>query len=148
MIKNLLDLILPSQKNSEEIDSKKHIHICCLALLIEVAKADAEFSEIELKRIRAMAYERFSLPLSEDSFELARDVSKNSTSVFEFTSVINEHYSMDEKFLLIMSMWTVAYADGQIDRYEEHLIRKVSDLIYLPHVRFIEAKHIAAAENQ
>lgn len=147
MIKKLLELILPSQKNDEKLDSKKHIHVCCLALLIEVAKSDTDFSEVEIKKIRSMAYEQFSLPLSEDAFDIARNVSKDSTSVFEFTSIINEHYSLDEKFQLILAMWSVAYADDQIDKYEEHLIRKVSDLIYLPHVRFIEAKHIAATKN-
>lgn len=147
MIKKLLDLIIPSQNDSKEIDNKKHIHVCCLALLIEVAKSDAEFSEVELKKIRSMAYEQFSLPISEDAFDLAKNVSEDSTSVFEFTSVINEHYSSDEKFHLILAMWRVAYADGEIDKYEEHLIRKVSDLIYLPHVKFMETKHIASTKN-
>ena len=40
-------------------------------------------------------------------------------------------------------MWEVAFSDNVINAYEEHLIRRVADLIYLPHVQFIEAKHIA-----
>ena len=42
--------------------------------------------------------------------------------------------------MLIHNMWEVAYADGHIDRYEEHLIRKVADLLYLSHVDFIKSK--------
>ena len=40
-------------------------------------------------------------------------------------------------------LWHVALADGEIDKYEDHLVRKVADLIYVPHLSFIRAKHNA-----
>ena len=46
----------------------------------------------------------------------------------------------DDKVQLITSLWKVAYADGDLDKYEEHLIRRVADLLYVPHDAFIRAK--------
>jgi len=45
-------------------------------------------------------------------------------------------------------MWEVAYADGRIDRYEEHLIRKISELLHLSHKDFITGKQIARARAE
>ncbi|WP_197476224.1 TerB family tellurite resistance protein, partial [Oleiphilus sp. HI0043] len=62
----------------------------------------------------------------------------------EHTDLINKKFDSDSKYRLILAMWKIAYADSDIDRYEEHLIRKVSDLIYIPHTLFIKAKHEAS----
>ena len=58
----------------------------------------------------------------------------------EFTRVINDHYGPGEKLTLIASMWQVAYADGDLDKYEEHLIRQVAELTYVPHQDYIRCK--------
>ena len=36
--------------------------------------------------------------------------------------------------------WKVAKADNVIDKYEEHRIRKLSELLYINHTEFIKAK--------
>ena len=63
-----------------------------------------------------------------------------ATSLYEFTRVINDHYGPEEKLTLIASMWQVAYADGDLDKYEEHLIRQVAELTYVPHQDYIRCK--------
>jgi uncharacterized tellurite resistance protein B-like protein len=40
-------------------------------------------------------------------------------------------------------MWKVAYADGSVDKYEAHIIRRISDLIHLPNSQFVRAKQEA-----
>ena len=65
---------------------------------------------------------------------------REATSVHPFTSLINEHYEYDERVHLIELMWKVAYADGNLDKYEDNIIRKVSDLLYIRHSDFIKAK--------
>ena len=67
----------------------------------------------------------------------------NATSLYEFTRLINEHYCYDDKRALVQCMWQVAYADASLDKYEEHLIRRVAELIYLSHEDFIRTKHAA-----
>ena len=70
----------------------------------------------------------------------AETASAKSTSLYEFTRVINAHCDEMEKFKLVREFWRVANADGNIDKYEDNLIRKIADLIYLPHSQYIRAK--------
>ena len=57
-----------------------------------------------------------------------------------FTQLVNEHYNYEDKEKLIENLWSVAYADGRLDRYEEQFIRKVAGLIHVAHGDFIKAK--------
>ena len=65
---------------------------------------------------------------------------EESVSFFEFTSLINDSCSRKEKYDLLVILWKVAYADGQLDKYEEYYIRKIKDLLYLSQSDFIKAK--------
>ena len=136
----------PSGAESET-DSSKRITVSCLALMIETAKADSSLDEEELTKVVQLAQARHGLSSDEaqEFLEQAKQQVKDSTSLYEFTSLINENLNPDEKYLVIESMWQVAFADGEIDRYEEHIIRKAAELIYVEHVRFIEAKLSAQA---
>jgi uncharacterized tellurite resistance protein B-like protein len=53
--------------------------------------------------------------------------------------------SEEEKFSVVTALWQIALAEDGIDVMEEHSIRKTSDLLYLSHSRFIEAKLKAKA---
>jgi uncharacterized tellurite resistance protein B-like protein len=145
LIKRLLKYFEVSSQKEDDVDSSHSIQVAALALLIEVANADHTLTDSEREKIIALAGTLFKLDETEKEMivELAYSKSDQSTSLFEYTTVVNKHFSEQEKFNLIFSMWQVALADDSIDSYEDHLIRRVSDLVYLPHVRFIEAKHHA-----
>jgi uncharacterized tellurite resistance protein B-like protein len=76
---------------------------------------------------------------------LAGKAADKATSLYEFTRLINDHYSREQKLQVIQSMWRIAYADDALDKYEERLIRQVSDLIHVPHKDYIRLK--VAASN-
>ena len=78
----------------------------------------------------------------------AKENQNSSTSLYEFTRKINDEYKFEDKKNLILSMWKIAFADGNIDKYEEYVIRKVSDLIYISHPDFIESKQVAKKEYE
>ncbi len=67
--------------------------------------------------------------------------------MYGFTQLINQHCNPQEKFDLVTYMWRIAYADGDLDKYEEYIIRKVADLIHLGHGEFIRAKHAARSRS-
>ncbi|WP_039914143.1 tellurite resistance TerB family protein [Cellvibrio mixtus] len=112
------------------------------ALLIEVAMADHQFSDQELESLSYSLKNKYSLSSNEISelIVLAKSESNHATSLHQFTQIINQHCNNAEKFNLIKAMWEIAFADGNLDKYEDYLIRKVADLIYLPHSEFIRAK--------
>ena len=72
--------------------------------------------------------------------DLAEQENRNATSLYQFTNLIKDEYSLEQRFQLVKMLWQVAMADGDISKYEDHLIRKIADLIYLPHSQFIQAK--------
>jgi uncharacterized tellurite resistance protein B-like protein len=76
----------------------------------------------------------------DDIVELAEREAKQAVSLYEFTSLINEGYAYGDKLTLIENMWHLALADQHLDKYEEQLIRKTADLIYVSHSDFIKAK--------
>ena len=72
--------------------------------------------------------------------KLAEDEARKATSLYEFTRLINDGFDYPQKLTLIENMWRIAFSDEKLDRYEDHLIRKVSELIYVSHSDFIKAK--------
>ena len=117
------------------------------ALLIEVSRADFDMGAAEKARIIDTLRSTFGLSAVElDSLvKLAEEEVQQSTSLYQFTRLVNDFYDYDQKLSLISAMWQVAFADNNLDRYEEHLIRKVADLTYVTHQDFIRLKHSAIA---
>ena len=65
------------------------------------------------------------------------------TSYFEAVTLINRHFDQDRKIELIEHLWRLAYADAALDLQEDHLVRKLSELMYVPHVQCMLARQRA-----
>ena len=113
------------------------------ALLLEVSFADHDPDQREIDSILATAKKAFGV--SDENlqtfFNEAELKKEQATSLYEFTDLVNQHYDETQKIELVRQLWRVAYADEQIDRYEEHTIRKIAELIYVSHSDFIKARH-------
>lgn len=142
----MLDKILKwfEQPNDPE-QSSITLELASAALMIEVMAADHHWDDLEESAITSLL--KSSLGLDEDAVkELildAKEHHKDSHDLHSLTSQINKHYEEEQKYALVLNLWKVAFADGHIDRYEDHMIRKISELIYLPHSQFMRAKHQA-----
>ena len=101
-----------------------------------------------MKTLKATLINDFKLEETEidELIEISKKNVDDSTSLYDFTRDINDNFESEERIKLIESMWKIAYADGNIDKFEEHIIRKVSNLIYVSHSDFIKAK-ISAKEK-
>ena len=123
-------------------DDSMSLQLAAASLLLEVSKSDYQQDDVELQKIRELMVERFHLENSEIEAFIARaqEQGQETTSLYPFTHYINENCSNDEKFSLVKALWEVAAEDGRIDKYEEHVIRKIAELVYLPHREFIRAK--------
>lgn len=122
-----------------------HKQLAFAALLVEVARADHHFSDDELAHLPCLLKKGFQLTDEQigELLELARTQSAEATSLQQFTRWIHRECSAGEKLNLLVAMWEVAYIDGELDKYEEYVIRKVADLIYVPHSDFLRAKQKA-----
>ena len=107
-----------------------------------LAKSDQDVANIEIDTIRSAA---LSLGLAPDQLDKtlaeAEQMADKATSVYEFTQGMSEHMPYEWRVELIELLWQVAYADERIDKYEEHLIRRVCDLLYVSHSEFIKRRN-------
>lgn len=119
-----------------------------VALLMEIAKADYDNDPRERTAIVAAIKRRYPREetLVQELLEEAAADSDRATSLYEFTRIINDHCNYDEKYWIVLELWRVALADGRIDKYEDNLVRRVADLIYVEHSDYIRAKHAAQGE--
>jgi uncharacterized tellurite resistance protein B-like protein len=134
---------------SEDLEIDEHGSIkACIALLLETSMADDLLDESEIKTLKATLINDFELEEAEidELIEISKKNVDDSTSLYDFTKDINDNFEAKERIKLIESMWKIAYADGNVDKFEEHIIRKVSNLIYVSHSDFIKAK-ISAKEK-
>lgn len=112
-------------------------------LLVEVARSDSDVDEAELAAIaRAIQGSSPSIEAEEitDIIATARADADLTISFHEHIRQINKEFDRAQKLLLIEQMWRVAYADGDLDKYEEYTIRKMCDLLFVEHQEFIKAK--------
>ena len=72
--------------------------------------------------------------------DLARKEHADSIDYFQFTSLINQHYSAAQRIELIEKLWLIAFADNVLDKHEEHVIRRIADLIHVAHSDFMKTK--------
>lgn len=139
---NFFKKIFKTEESENPTIDDKTSTKACIALLLETSMADEVLDESELMALKNTLQKDFQINEDEidELIDLAKENVEDSTSLYEFTRDINDNFDATERVKLIESMWKIAYADGNIDKYEEHIIRKVSNLIYVAHSDFIKAK--------
>lgn len=125
--------------------TERDMHLVSAALMAEVMLSDGQVDAIERRRITNLLEENFQLNPAEVEAILseASTQARQATSLFEFTDQINRHFNPAQKIQLIEHLWQVAYADDELHKFEEATIRKVAELIYVPHSDFIRTKQRA-----
>ena len=116
--------------------------LAAAVLLLEVARADAEHHALELDTLRAGLMQDFGLePAAMDALLAdAQRRAHETVSLHGFLATLNREMQREEKVALLHLLWRVAHADGRVDAHEEHLIRRLADLLHLPHAEFIRGK--------
>lgn len=126
-----------------EVDIEHRLKLATAALMIEIMRQDGETKSEEVVAVKQTLQSTFELTATEmdELFVLASEEARLSVDLYQFTSLINNHFSQSEKIKIIEYLWTVAYADNHLDTHEEHLIRRIADLLYVSHADFIRTKH-------
>jgi uncharacterized tellurite resistance protein B-like protein len=123
-------------------DEDRRIRIATAALLAEMVRMDGEVDEAEKAAALSAVREKFALTQEEavTLIGLAEEEVRQAADYYQFTSLINKHFTLEQKARVIEQMWTIAYADAELSHYEEHLVRKIADLLYVPHATVVAAK--------
>ena len=147
MLGNLLERLKNRSRLDDPTEQEHLVALAAATLLIEVAWADHDISGSELEIVRATLTGHLGLAEAEVDEIVAESRLQHEQSVgFQrFTRTLTEAWDEAERFELVVQMWRLALADNRIDRFEEHVIRKIAELLYVDHSRFIEAKQRARA---
>jgi uncharacterized tellurite resistance protein B-like protein len=123
-------------------DSQHTIELATAVLLYEVMRADSNFEQLEQESYRKQLDEHFSLtePELESLCQLSQSQADDAADYQQFTRVINGKYDTQQKRAVLDSLWAIAYADHELSPDEDYTIRKIADLLYIPHNQFIQSK--------
>ena len=150
MIKRLFEQVRDTLAASPEVtsgeDRDEAIRLATAVLMADVANADDNFDEDEFDRVLTLCQSHFHLAPN-DAAELvnrATEEADDLVSLHSFTDVLHETLSEDEKARVIQLLWAVAYADGNLDKYEDSLVLKISDLLHVSRGLVMRLKHDAS----
>lgn len=133
-------LVVEERGKQQEDD---RLQLAAAVLLVEMMRMDDVVKEVERSKVHEIIMKEFGLSdeSARELIELAEQELSDATDYFQFTSLINKYYTVEQKTRLVECLWRVAMSDDTLCKYEEHMVRKVSELLYVPHRSFIAAKH-------
>jgi len=150
MIKRILETVATAIKatgspESETPDRESALRLATAVLMVEVARADHVFEKSELMRMLALIESHFALSTEDaaDLIDSAAESAEDIVHLHDFTQLLHKHLTEREKARIVGLLWQVAYADGRLDKYEDSLILKISDLLYVSRGRVMRLKHDA-----
>lgn len=126
-------------------DAEHRLRLATAALFVETMRADFHVGDDERRSLEQVVQDTLGLGLEEtrELLALAEQESNVAVELFQFTRLIDKAFSAEQKALLVERLWRVAFADAHVDRLEEHLVRKIANLLHVSHRDFIGAKRRA-----
>ena len=123
-------------------DERHTIEVATAALLVETVRLDGEIDASERAAAHRAVRAKFGLGETEAAtlIRLAEEEARDATGYYQFTSLINKQFSAAQKERVIELMWQVAYADEALSAHEQHVVRKIAELLHVPHRAYIAAK--------
>lgn len=150
LIKRLFQQVVDAVAETDPIGSDpeardRAIRRATAVLMLDVALADKVFDERELGHLQTLAESHFHLAPGEarELIDTARSEAEELVSLHEFTQLLHQHLTEEEKAAVVGMLWRIAYADGKLDKYENSLVLKISDLLYVSRGRVMRLKHDA-----
>ena len=130
-----------SSEPEKVLEKTDHV-TAAMVLMLEVAWSDHNIEIAEEQTILMAIQTSFDLTEQEAKNRLidAKALHRESVGSYEFTTLINNQLSYEEKTQIIQTLWQISNSDQHIDQWEEHAIRKIADLLYIDHQDFIDTK--------
>lgn len=147
MLSTLKTLITQFSQTEESEGATLSYDKAVAALLIEVMLADETVDAREQEKVLKLIQIETGLQDVDTLYQEMKAFVEEAHDLFQFTKAINEVADKNSKEQLMLSLWRVAFADGVLDEHEDYRIRRISELLYVPHSVFIQTKLAAQAEK-
>jgi uncharacterized tellurite resistance protein B-like protein len=142
VLKAIRDFFDQNLAPSDKPAGRKHtLELATATLLAEVMRLEG-VEPAERDAVLTAVRAQFDLEAgeAEELVRLAEEESKDAHDYYQFTSLIRQHYSQEDRQAIVELLWRVAYADSRLTAHEMHVVRKIADLLYVPHAAYIAAK--------
>ncbi|MBU3016386.1 TerB family tellurite resistance protein [Paraglaciecola agarilytica] len=148
MLSKLVNWFEEKTRQDEQAGRENSHEVATAVLLYELMRADGDFSAEEQSAYEHILRTRFTLDDTQltELLDLTKDKAAQAVDFSQFTRVINDTCTSEQRRGIIDGLWKIAYADDVLDPEEEHMIRRVADLLYVSHSQFIQSKLAAAGE--
>ncbi|MDH5833440.1 TerB family tellurite resistance protein [Luteimonas kalidii] len=132
----------------ERSDDPHALPRAAAALLLEMAVTADGGDEVELDVVHQAMATAFRMAPAElaSLIEQAHEARRQSVSLHEFTRELRPGLDAAQRAELVEWLWRVAFADARLDKHEELMVRRVADLLAVPHAEFIRRKQLVKAE--
>ena len=119
------------------------LRVATALLLIEVAKADYADDVAEDEAMLASLKQFFALDDAAAGLLIdeARSTADRAVELQQFTRRLHEQLSVAEKQRVVEMLWQVALADSKLDKHEDHLVRRIAELLYVSHSDLIRIRN-------
>lgn len=145
-ISQVVDAISAPTRDGEDTESREAaLRSATAVLMLDVARSDHVFEESEFERVLGLVEKHFGMS-PDDAAELvnaADEKAEDLVSLHEFTQLLHNNLDESEKARIVGLLWQVAYADGRLDKFEDSLVRKISDLLHVSRGRSMRLKYDA-----
>jgi uncharacterized tellurite resistance protein B-like protein len=142
LVRRFFEKVTSSGPEGRESDPRHDVRVAACALLLEMAQIDGQFDDAEKERILGILKRGYQLsPEGADSLlQASRQELEGSVDLWQFTRLINQNYSSEEKIAILETVWEIAFTDGRLEKHEDYLAHKMANLLHLDHEQLIGAK--------
>jgi len=123
-------------KDSEEII------LASTCLLLSIAHADDNVDKNEASIINEILQDFFSINAEQSKKMMiqAEIDLKKSTDYFYYGNKLNNYFSLTDKIDFLSCIFEVAYSDGEYHYMEEHMIKKIANMLHIENKDLINVK--------
>jgi uncharacterized tellurite resistance protein B-like protein len=149
-LKQFFDRNILTGAREQGQNAEHALQVATAALLFETMRMNGELKDVERHAMTAAIKLSFQLTAEEMTtlLRLAEAEVEQATDYYQFTALINKHYTLEQKELVVEHMWQVASADQEIDRFERTLVQKIADLLHVPRAAQIAARERALRSSR
>ena len=124
---------------------RRQLQLAVAVLLHEARRADYAEGDEEAVRAKQALVEIFGLEPGESAalLEEGRARAQQLTSFYAPITVIKREFPIPERIRLVEHLWRVAFANGVLDLYEDHYVRKIAHLLHVPNTQSMLARNRA-----
>ena len=147
-LRNLFAEITSGTKHPSRFGDNDY-RVAAAALLVHAAVIDGNMTEAEQQMLHALIKQRFELDeaATGELVEQATAAEHEAVDLYHFTSIINRTLDEAGRRRIVEMMWEVVYADGRVTEFEDNLIWRAADLLFVPSRERIEIRRRVAGQT-